>query len=134
MAHQQQLDGATPTTAFDHQIEFECNNQSAKRVLDLVHLSCQTFGDPELERDVLSLFLEQTKSSALALASATMDSERSRVFHLIKGSANGVGAFELASVAAQGELEPGDQRLLNDTLAAIDRVSQQVGALLSGER
>ncbi len=130
MVSQQQLVGSTPVEAIDQDTQFECPRHDATRILDLVHLSCQTFGDPDLERDVLSLFLEQTRSSAQALTSASIASERGRVFHLIKGSANGVGAFQLASVAALGENNPADDKLIDETLQAIDRVSRQVGSLL----
>lgn len=72
------------------------------RPIDLVHLSRMTLGDRALERDVLGLFDRQigflmerieTAESRVAAAAA----------HTLKGSAQGIGAFALAKVAAQVE-------------------------------
>jgi HPt (histidine-containing phosphotransfer) domain-containing protein len=99
--------------------------------LDLVHLSCQTFGDPDLERDVLRLFLDQVESTSRALRATSDAIERGRLFHLVKGSARGVGAFQLAALAQVGEADPLDDANLADTLIAIEHVSARVGALLA---
>lgn len=73
-----------------------------RRPIDLVHLSRMTLGDRALERDVLALFGRQidllmprieTAPAPVAAAAA----------HTLKGSAQGVGAFALATAAADVE-------------------------------
>lgn len=104
--------------------------QSAK-LLDLVHLSCQTFGDADLERDVLRLFLDQAESTGRALRATSSAVERGRLYHLVKGSARGVGAFQLAALAQAGENQPHDDANLAGTLSAIEAVSNRVSELLA---
>lgn len=101
------------------------------KLLDLVHLSRQTFGDPDLERDVLRLFLDQVESTGRALRATTSAVERGRLYHLVKGSARGVGAFQLAALAEDGEDDPQDDTRLAATLSAIEAVSSRVDELLA---
>jgi hypothetical protein len=95
----------------------------AAPVLDLVHLSCQTFGDHELERDVLRLFADQARNSAVA-------PERARLFHLLKGSASGIGAFELMQAAGLAESQPDDEARLAAVQCAIGRAVERVALFL----
>ncbi len=101
------------------------------KLLDLVHLSCQTFGDADLERDVLRLFLDQAESTGRALRATSSAVERGRLYHLVKGSARGVGAFQLAALAQAGENQPHDDANLAGTLSAIEAVSNRVSELLA---
>jgi hypothetical protein len=57
--------------------------------------------------------------------------ERGRLYHLVRGSARGVGAFELAEIACRGETHPDDERHLAETLEAIRRVCRRVSGLLA---
>ena len=91
-------------------------------VLDLVHLTRQTFGDPDLEREVLLLFAGQADATVVALQSAGTGTERARLFHMLKGSARGIGAFQLANMAEAGEEAP-------DCLDHVRRVSDDVASL-----
>ncbi len=104
--------------------------QSEPLLLDLVHLSCHTFGDAALEMEVLRLFVSQAESTASALRCASDGQERARLYHLIKGSARGVGAFELAELAERGENDSRCDVHLEQTLAGIDRVMVRVDTLL----
>ncbi|MBV6657117.1 MAG: Hpt domain-containing protein [Devosiaceae bacterium] len=98
-------------------------------LIDLVHLSRQTFGDPSLEREVLVLFADQARSIAAALSCAVDPQERARLCHLIKGSARGVGAFDVAFWAARGEAEPRDNAVLDGLSESIDATLAHVGVL-----
>lgn len=100
------------------------------QVLDLVHLSCQTFGDPELEREVLRLFVDQARQTGDALQHARSDDERLRLCHLLKGSARGVGALEVAQAAHNGELDPASDGAMANIAASVARVSVHVDQLL----
>lgn len=99
-------------------------------VLDLVHLSCQTFGDSALERDVLRLFVDQARQTGDALRHARSDDERRRLCHLLKGSARGVGAMEVAQAADKGELDPTSTDAMAAIAASLSRVSVHVDQLL----
>ncbi|MPZ57964.1 MAG: Hpt domain-containing protein [Rhizobiales bacterium] len=76
--------------------------ETAGSVLDVGHLSRMTLGDRNLEREVLQLFDQQTAMLAERLrgASATVAASCA---HTLKGSARGIGAWELARSAEQVE-------------------------------
>lgn len=71
----------------------------AQRPIDLVHLSRMTLDDRALEREVLALFdrqmsmiMDRIGTSEIRVAAAAA--------HTLKGSATGVGAWQVASAAA----------------------------------
>ncbi len=71
--------------------------------VDLVHLSRQTLGDRELEKEVLSLFVNQSTLYLRRLQEAKSAKERKSVAHTIMGSARGLGAWQVAEEAAKIE-------------------------------
>ena len=71
--------------------------------VDLVHLSRQTLGDRELEREVLGLFVNQSTLYLKRLLAAKSAKERKNVAHTILGSARGLGAWRVADEAAKFE-------------------------------
>lgn len=72
---------------------------SFERPIDLVHLARQTLGDPELEREVLGLFVVQARSVLGMLAEAADQRRRMELAHTLKGSARSVGAWRVAADA-----------------------------------
>ena len=106
-----------------------CSHASV-RPIDLGHLSRQTFGDRDLEREVLKLFLQQTDSVQSRIAQANAK-ERHFLAHGLKGSARGIGAFAIADCAGEIEDRPDDMSLIkklgrligeaHDFIAAINR-------------
>ena len=71
--------------------------------VDLVHLSRQTLGDRELEKEVLGLFVNQSTLYLKRLQAAKSIKERKSVAHTILGSARGLGAWQVAKEAARFE-------------------------------
>lgn len=71
--------------------------------VDLVHLARQTFGDTELEREVLQLFLVQSRIYLNRLKEARDAEQWLRASHTIKGSARGIGAWAVAERAEAAE-------------------------------
>jgi len=74
----------------------------AQRPIDLVHLSRMTLDDRALEREVLALFdrqmllmMERIEASTPKVAAAAA--------HTLKGSASGIGAWQVARAAADLE-------------------------------
>jgi HPt (histidine-containing phosphotransfer) domain-containing protein len=107
--------------------------------IDLVHLSRQCLGDPELEAELLAMFRLQARSSRAELSnSAPLSVEsKAKIAHRLRGSALAVGARRVARAAGRIEelaLASGDQRaaeadatasLLStvaEALAEIDRI------------
>ena len=71
--------------------------------LDLAYLARQTFGDVELEREVLGLFVGQCDRLTPVICAGDDQSKRSDAAHTLKGAARAVGAFALAAAAEDGE-------------------------------
>ncbi len=67
--------------------------------LDLVHLTRQTLGDTNLEREVLSLFASQSRLYVDRMQNAKTGEERRMAAHTILGSARSVGAWRVAAAA-----------------------------------
>jgi HPt (histidine-containing phosphotransfer) domain-containing protein len=107
----------------------------AAPILDLVHLSRQTFGDHALETELLSLFDRQAEqfSARLSEYDARAGGARADLAHTLKGSARAVGAFALgdAAEAYEAALRVGkDDRALREALiAAIATVRAAISEL-----
>ncbi|HSP25141.1 MAG TPA: Hpt domain-containing protein [Saliniramus sp.] len=72
-------------------------------VLDVQHLSDQTFGDADLERDILVLFREQCGKLAPVILGNCQLPSRVDAAHTLKGGARAVGAVEVARIADEVE-------------------------------
>ena len=72
------------------------DGQNTGSPLDLRHLAEQTFGNADLEAEVLRLFLKQSRD-CLSRLQASPDAATA---HLLLGSARGIGAIAVASAAA----------------------------------
>ena len=97
-----------------------------QRILDLVHLARQTFGDRDLERELLALFEQQCMRLLPVLTGSGPAGERGDAAHTLKGAARAVGAWRLAAVADQLEAAlagsstaPALDRLLADLERAV---------------
>jgi HPt (histidine-containing phosphotransfer) domain-containing protein len=107
----------------------------AAPILDLVHLSRQTFGDHALETELLSLFDRQAEqfSARLAEPGARDRGSRADLAHTLKGSARAVGAFALgdAAEAYEAALRGGrdDFALREALVAAISTVRAAIADL-----
>ena len=99
--------------------------------VDLVHLSRQTLGDRNLEKEVLGLFVNQSNIYLKRLQVAKSATERKLAAHTIVGSARGLGAWKVAEEAAI--LEAGcDQALDCKSLsAAVDDANAYIRVLMA---
>lgn len=68
-------------------------------VLDLDQLSAQTLGNPDLEREVLGLFLKHADRQIARIKNARDAAERREAAHALLGSARAIGASEISSLA-----------------------------------
>ena len=71
--------------------------------LDLSILRVQTGGDPNLEREVLGLFLTRCSGELARLKAAETADARRRIAHGLIGAAGAVGAVKVARLAASVE-------------------------------
>lgn len=89
----------------------------AARPIDLVHLSKYTLGNRSLENELLGLFRSQADVYLARLDAAGDEKEWQNAAHSLKGSARGLGAWALATLAEEAE---------KTALAARDDVMAQI--------
>ncbi len=71
--------------------------------VDIKHLRRYTLGDVALEREVLTLFINQLPATISALGTAICDKDWKMAAHTLKGSGRAVGAWRIARIAEQAE-------------------------------
>jgi len=98
---------------------------AAGRPVDLVHLSRQTLGDRDLEREVLTLFERQSITMIQRLKHATTARTWAEAAHTLKGSARGIGAFAVAEAAERVEMDQIDH-LSTDSWQDLARLEATV--------
>jgi HPt (histidine-containing phosphotransfer) domain-containing protein len=107
----------------------------AAETIDCHHLARATLGDASLEREVLQLFNRQSEL-LLARMNDAPEAAIATLAHTLKGSARGIGAWQVAEAAEAVETAAGshDQKRLaraHDQLAAaVSRASTAIAALL----
>lgn len=101
----------------------------SERPVDLVHLARVTFGDRNLERELLEIFVRQASTIMQRIGDTeTDDAGRAMLAHTLKGSALGIGAWSVARSAdalcqnRSGDPDSGNNTLrnLSDAVAAAD--------------
>ena len=98
------------------------------RPIDLAHLSRQTMGDRELEREVLQLFVQQALTVRDQIVNANLK-ERLFLAHGLRGSARGIGAFGIAECAGEIEKRPAEKSELHRLSLLIDEVRDFIAAI-----
>lgn len=106
----------------------EASGRARSRPVDMEHLSRQTMGDRDLEREVLALFVQQALSVVEKLPGADK-SQRLLLAHALKGSARGVGASAIADWAVAFERQPEDDRLVGKLGALVEDVRDFIAAI-----
>jgi len=91
--------------------------------VDLTHLSRQTFGDHDLEREVLALFERQSRTMLERLRNATS----------AKSSALGIGAFGVAQAAEAVECDQVDHLSSRawDDLARLEQAVAEANGFIA---
>jgi HPt (histidine-containing phosphotransfer) domain-containing protein len=78
--------------------------KTAPPVFDRLHLARYTMDSPDLERELVGLFLAQLPSILESLFTATSRDEWRFATHMLKGSAQAIGACQIGDLAEK--LEP----------------------------
>lgn len=109
-----------------------------ERPIDLVHLSRQTFGERDLESELLRLFDRQSRQIVARLTDGPVAEARWRadLAHTLKGSARAVGAFGVAAAAEAYELDARAGadlgRALSTLTVAVEAAQGAIAELLAG--
>jgi len=106
----------------------EASDRRAARPIDLAHLSKQSMGDRDLEREVLGMFKEQALSIRSQIDKAGIK-ERLFLAHALKGSARGIGAVAIAECAAAIETSPTDRLVLKRLARLIDEACDYIASI-----
>ncbi|MCT4657277.1 MAG: Hpt domain-containing protein [Cohaesibacter sp.] len=98
-------------------------------VIDLEHLNRQTLGDRDISVEILRLFVQQMDATLGGLSFE--DEDLTDQVHTLKGSARGIGAWQLATIAERFA-KPQDCREedLDDLVAAIQVAKNEASHLL----
>ena len=101
--------------------------------IDFSHLKQYVGDDIELTAEVFGLFKHQVEMWTRALQVEADDESWSSVMHTLKGSANAVGALNLAALCKAGEGLTGDRnqaelrkKHIHDLNFTIDRVKIEI--------
>jgi HPt (histidine-containing phosphotransfer) domain-containing protein len=106
----------------------EASDKKRSRPIDLAHLSKQTMGDRELEREVLGLFAEQAQAVRRQIGAAAVK-ERLFLAHSLKGSARSVGALAIAECTAAIENSPTDRLVVKRLVRLIDEACDFIASI-----
>jgi HPt (histidine-containing phosphotransfer) domain-containing protein len=106
----------------------EASKSVRARPIDLQHLSRQTMGDRDLERDVLGLFADQAQMVRKQIGKAEIK-QRLFLAHALKGSARGVGAFAIAECACAIENSPTDRLVVKRLVRLIDEACDFIASI-----
>jgi HPt (histidine-containing phosphotransfer) domain-containing protein len=104
--------------------------------VDRAHLARQTFGDRELEREVLDLFRNQSPLYLDRAKSAQSESEWREAVHGLKGSARSIGAWRIAEAAERAETGNFASRVaaIAQLESALDEVNSFLDELLEARK
>ncbi|WP_458760272.1 Hpt domain-containing protein [Afipia sp. TerB] len=101
--------------------------------IDTAHLRQMTLGERSLEREVLSLFAEQSRDLVRRLAAVPADAPA--LAHTLKGSARAIGAFGVADAAQSLEsalrTKTGLSNALRELEAAVSEAQSAIDIILS---
>ena len=93
-----------PAETIKQDIETEEPSPTEPTLIDLEHLGMLTDGNPDEERELFELFIEQAALNIDELKAAIKDHEEWRkAAHKFKGSAASIGAFPLSSTCKEAE-------------------------------
>lgn len=106
----------------------EASDTRRSRPIDLAHLSKQTMGDREVEREVLGLFVEQAQTVRRQIGDAAVK-ERLFLAHALKGSARGIGALAIAECACAIENSPTDRLVVKRLVRLIDEACDFIASI-----
>lgn len=91
--------------------------------VDIPHLQMLTMRDPLIEREVLALFGDRAAAALRAILKADVPGRRREAAHRLAGAAKAIGAWELAAIAGEIEVQ---ETLTESTAEALSRSMTEV--------
>ncbi|MBO0345005.1 Hpt domain-containing protein [Roseibium sp. CAU 1637] len=103
------------------------------RTLDRSVLAAATFGNEELEHEVLSMFCRQSGTALNQLAGTSAPEIQGELIHTLKGSARSVGALDVGDTCQQIEAELAAGRALDLDLlrSKVEEANREISAVLA---
>jgi HPt (histidine-containing phosphotransfer) domain-containing protein len=122
-------------TQFQQQLDAGARARLRQKPIDMAHLASQTLGDKNLELEVLRLFDDTVRIYYGRLELSTTVEELMIHLHTLKGAAAGVGARQIAALAATAESElragePVNPERIDDIGMAVEEVRTFISAIL----
>lgn len=97
--------------------------------IDRAHLRQMTLGDDALAREVLGLFDRQATLMIERMRSADREAQGAMA-HALKGSARGIGAWQVAEAAARFDHGGGDAAALTALAASVAHARAEIAQIL----
>jgi HPt (histidine-containing phosphotransfer) domain-containing protein len=100
-------------------------------IVDLAHLNRMTGGDGALASEVLGLFRQQWDLWVRLLDSTTETLDWGNAAHTIKGSARGIGAWQLGEICGAAEAAAREHELTrNQKREWLDAITSEMDSVL----
>jgi Hpt domain len=101
-------------------------------IVDLAHLNRMTGGDSALASEVLGLFREQWDLWVRLLDPTTDTLDWGNAAHTIKGSARGIGAWQLGEICGQAEEAARTSELTRDQKRGwLNAISNEMDSVIA---
>ncbi|WP_106752982.1 Hpt domain-containing protein [Pannonibacter carbonis] len=108
--------------------DWPCENHEPSPPVDRSVLAASTFGNTDLEQEVLRLFLVQAQTLLQRIGSAPTKGEAADQVHTLKGSSRAVGAGRLADACevVEAELRAGEAPALLTLVRLVEEASDYI--------
>ncbi|MEM1316754.1 MAG: Hpt domain-containing protein [Pseudomonadota bacterium] len=104
--------------------------QRSDAPVDMVHLARQSLGNRSLEVEILALFRVQSEIYLDRVRHAADDEALATAAHTLRGSALGIGAWQLAEEAGTLEQHPERTHLIDGFAKTLDQTNRFIGTLI----
>jgi HPt (histidine-containing phosphotransfer) domain-containing protein len=107
--------------------------ESCEMPIDLAHLRRYTLGDKALEAEVLGLFMAQLPQTIASLRTAENERDWKIAAHTLKGSSRAVGAWRIATLAAEAETLSSrrEETAWLETISRLEAAALEAGAFVT---
>lgn len=111
----------------------QANEVEMAGILDRTVLAAATFGNKELEHEVLGMFVRQSEQMLSRLQGEATPEAQAEILHTLKGSARSIGALAVAEICQRLETELGEGGAirLDGLEAAIVAAQAEINSVLA---
>ncbi|NBN63508.1 Hpt domain-containing protein [Pannonibacter tanglangensis] len=118
--------------AADEEAAFDRDRYGPTPPVRRAQLAEATFGNRDLEQEVLRLFLTQSQTLVCRLGGVEAAPERADLVHTLKGSARAIGADRLAGVCetVEAELRAGEAPAMLTLVSLVEEAQDYIRRVL----